>query len=267
MNVLGALSVAIAVAALVLAARATSRVGRRLDLIAPRAGATRARWATVPEMDLRHAGLAIDADRFLALKVASALAAALAAACVSLVLPLGPVVVLAAAFAGSVAPSLVVEGRARAERERAERATAVLVERLESLVAAGRPPESALAVLMRRPTGARLLDRVLGRAADAHMLGAPIFSTLGAHAREDGLTACAAIAEDLGRTRDLGTGSLAAIRERRAALRAAERGRALEAAAQVEGKLMLTLVLCYLPALVLLVVIPLFIGLLEGLFT
>jgi len=34
----------------------------------------------------------------------------------------------------------------------------------------------------------------------------------------------------------------------------------------VEGRLMLVLVLCYLPALFLLVVIPLFIGLLDGLF-
>jgi len=55
------------------------------------------------------------------------------------------------------------------------------------------------------------------------------------------------------------------IRERRVALRTVERSRRLEAASQVEGRLMLVLVLCYLPALMALVVIPLFIGLLEGL--
>jgi len=34
----------------------------------------------------------------------------------------------------------------------------------------------------------------------------------------------------------------------------------------VEGQLTLVLVLCYLPALMLLVVIPLFLGLIEGMF-
>ena len=56
------------------------------------------------------------------------------------------------------------------------------------------------------------------------------------------------------------------IRDARDAARAAERTAAIEAAAKVEGKLMLTLVLCYLPALMLLVVIPLFLTLLDGLF-
>jgi len=59
---------------------------------------------------------------------------------------------------------------------------------------------------------------------------------------------------------------VAVIRDPRDVARAAARTEALEAAAQVEGKLMLTLVLCHLPALMLLVVIPLFLTLLDGLF-
>ena len=49
-------------------------------------------------------------------------------------------------------------------------------------------------------------------------------------------------------------------------LRAAERSRLLERASQVDGKLTLVLTLCYLPALALLVIIPLFLTLLAGLF-
>ena len=56
------------------------------------------------------------------------------------------------------------------------------------------------------------------------------------------------------------------LADERERTRAAERARSLEAAGNVEGQLMLVLVLCYLPALMLLVVIPLFLGLLEGLF-
>jgi len=49
-------------------------------------------------------------------------------------------------------------------------------------------------------------------------------------------------------------------------LRAGERARLLESASQVDGKLTLVLTLCYLPALALLVMIPLFLTLLAGLF-
>lgn len=248
-----------------LATRGTSTVVRRLDRIAPVRDGRTAPWRGVPATTLRHAGLTIDADRFLALKIAAGLLAALLASLASLVVSVGPVLVIVAAYAGFIAPSVVVEGRAASRREAADREATVLVERLEALVLAGRPPETGLAVLVRRSTGAELLDHVLRRTAEAHTLGAPLFRTLAAHAREDGLTSCADIADDLERARDLGTGSIAVIRERRLSLRAAERARSLEAAAQVEGKLMLILVLCYLPALVLLIVIPLFMGLLEGL--
>lgn len=265
MTVAGSALAALAVAALVLSLRAGSAVRRHLELIAPRdrGGGS---WRPVRDADLRHAGIGIDPDRFLALRAGAALAAILAAATISLVVPIGPALIALAAYGGAVAPALLVDARARARRADAEAATVLLVERLDALVSSGRPPETALSLLMRRPTGSSLLDATLRRAADAHVLGAPIFRTLAAHAREEGLATCAAVADDLERARDLGTGSLAVIRERRRSLRAGERARCLEAASQVEGKLMLVLVLCYLPALVLLVVVPLFIGLLEGLF-
>ena len=60
--------------------------------------------------------------------------------------------------------------------------------------------------------------------------------------------------------------ALVVLRDHRDRLRASERARSLYAAGRVEGRLMLVLVLCYLPALMLLVVIPLFLTLLDGLF-
>ncbi len=262
---MGAALAAVAVAALALATRGTSSVARRLDIVAPLRDRRTRPSRTVPGTRLRHAGLAIDADRFLAVRIAAGLGAALLASLASLVISVGPMLVMLAAYAGFVSPSLVVDRRAATRRAAADREVAVLVERLEALVLAGRPAETGLALLVRRPTGAALLDHVLRRTAEAYTLGAPLFRTLAAHAREEGLTTCADVADDLERARDLGTGSIGVLRERRSSLRAAERTRSLEAAAQVEGKLMLILVLCYLPALVLLIVIPLFIGLLDGL--
>src|SRR5207245_907641 len=63
-----------------------------------------------------------------------------------------------------------------------------------------------------------------------------------------------------------GRGALTVLRDERERLRASERARGLDAAGRVEGRLTLVLALCYLPALMLLVVIPLFLGLLDGLF-
>jgi hypothetical protein len=263
---LGAVLAAASVTAAILGLRGASPVARRLAAVAPEERAVRPRWRSVSEADLRDAGVRVAPDRFLALRVACAIAAALLAAVTSLIAPLGPAMVAIGALVGFAIPALVVERRASAGRSSAESHSMAVVERLEALVAAGRPPETALALLLRRPTGTRVLDRVLRRAADAYDLGAPIFRTLSAHARAEGLVTCAAIAEELDRARDLGSGSLSIIRERRGSLRAAQRARTLEAASQVEGKLMLVLVLCYLPALILLVVIPLFMGLLDGLF-
>ncbi|MDE3194071.1 MAG: hypothetical protein KGN00_10315 [Chloroflexota bacterium] len=257
---------ALSIAALILSVRRPSAVGRRLELIAPLERRPRMPWHTATDRDLRHSGLGLDADRLVATRAVAALAAALGAGILSLAAPIGPAVIVLAAYAGAVAPAMLVEGQARSRRADAEDATVVLVERLEALVAAGRPAETALSLLMRRPTGSALLDAVVRRAVDAHLLGAPIFRTLAAHAREEGLLTCATVADDLERARDLGTGSLALVRERRRSLREGEQARRLEAASQVEGKLMLVLVLCYLPALILLVVIPLFVGLLAGLF-
>jgi pilus assembly protein TadC len=89
--------------------------------------------------------------------------------------------------------------------------------------------------------------------------------------------ACADLAqqERLDSLRDL-CGALAAARrggrplvpvllERREVLRLAWRAERLEAASRVDGALSLVLILAYLPALLLLVVVPLFVGLLAAL--
>jgi len=262
---LGAVLAAVALGALCLAIRSPSAVGRRLEHLAPHPTRGRSPFRTASARDLRHAGVVLTPDAFLVVKVAAAAAAILLMATLALFLSIGPAPVLLGGYAGWIAPSLVVAGRAGRARVQAQRATIVVVERLDALVASGRPAETALARVLERPTGAALLDQTLRRVRDAYVLGAPLFRTLAHHAREEGLDACASLAEDLERSRDMGSASGAILRERRAALRAMERSRALDAASKVEGRLMLVLALCYLPALMLLVVIPLFISLLDGL--
>ena len=82
-----------------------------------------------------------------------------------------------------------------------------------------------------------------------------------------GIPSLCELASRLDRARELGRGAAPLLGDLRDDLRSAERSRALRAAASVEGKLTLVVTLCYLPALALLVIVPLFVTLLAGLFS
>jgi len=248
-----------------LATRRDTIVQRRLALLAP-ALRRSPRWRPVPDRDLRQAALLRTQTELVASKLLGSAVGALVGGIAGGLVGAGGLGAAALAYAGFVVPSLAVGRSARARRHDAERAVGPLLERLEALVAGGRPVETAIVALARTATSSVILDQALHQATDAYALGAPLFRSLGAAAGAEGIGTLLSVATALERSRDLGRGSIAVIRDARDAARAAERAESLEAAATVEGKLMLTLVLCYLPALMLLVVIPLFLTLLDGLF-
>ena len=96
-------------------------------------------------------------------------------------------------------------------------------------------------------------------------LGVPPFDALADVAARERLSALAEIALELGGARRSGRPMLPLLAERREIARLASRARRLEAASRVDGALSLVLVGAYLPALLLLVVVPLFLGLLRSL--
>jgi pilus assembly protein TadC len=260
MTAIGAVCVLLTIVTMSSAARRGSLVERRLALFAPSVRRP-SPWRPVADRDLWQAGLMRSQTELVAMKCLGLVVGAVVGGAIG-------AIGLAAglAYAGFVGPSVAVERRARSRRKDAERALGLLLERIEALAASGRPIEAAVATLAKTPTSSPVLDSALRGAAGAYALGAPLYGALGASARAEGIPALAALAEALERSRGLGQGSIAVIRDARDAARAAERAASIEAAATVEGKLMLTLVLCYLPALMLLVVIPLFLTLLDGLF-
>lgn len=170
----------------------------------------------------------------------------------------------AGAYAAFVAPGLIADRRAARSLRDAERALVVAVEWIDALVAAGRPAELAVLAVAREGTGSTRLDLVLRSVNASASLGAPVFRVLAFEARAAGLVPLARLGDELERSRDLGRGSRAVLADAREELRRQERARAMAAASRVETKLMLVLVLCYLPALMLIVVVPLFVGLLSG---
>jgi len=252
---------AVAVAALVLSVRSPSRVAARLARLVPATPVDPRRSTDRIATDLRHSGLGWSARGLVRLRLA--IAAVLLGAAWIIAGPAGAVL---AGYLGFIGPSLVVERVASRRRLASDAACGGLLERIEALVSSGRPPEKAFVVVASQRSGAALLDRALAQAISAYTLGAPLFPSLAAAARDCGVARLAALADELERARDLGRASSLAIRDAREAARADERARALEAAGQVESRLMLVLVLCYMPALMLAVVIPLFLGLLAGLF-
>jgi len=216
--------------------------------------------------NLAQSGLGWTETDLVRAKIVAALAGGALAAALSVVAPIGPLFVVAAAYAGFILPTLHVDRAAAHRRSESERALVTLVEWAEALVASGRPIEGTFTAIAERGVGGRLIDSAVAAAARSYALGAPLFPALVREAAAVDLPALAAIASDLERARDLGRGALVVLRDHRDRLRASERAKSIDAAGRVEGRLMLVLVLCFLPALMLLVVIPLFLGLLDGLF-
>jgi Flp pilus assembly protein TadB len=254
------------VAAAALASRPRSPVGRRLAQLAPRAGTPQLVRSALVTRDLAQSGLGWTEGDLIRGKIIGALVGGALGAAIGLVAPVGPVVVVAGGYAGFILPTIRVDREAARRRSAAAHALVTFVEWVEALVASGRPIETAFVAVAERRVGAGLIDNALAAAARSYALGAPLFPALAREAGAVGLPGLAEIASDLERARDLGRGALVVLRDHRDRLRASERAGSLDAAGRVEGRLMLVLVLCYLPALMLLVVIPLFLGLLDGLF-
>jgi len=205
-------------------------------------------------------------DRALTLRLAGALCGATAGALFAWRIGGGPVPIVIGTYAGAITPTVLHERADAARLRDAERACVTLVEWICALVAAGRPIENALASLAARRTGSDLLDKALAQVRRDYTLGVPLHVAISHEADVRGIKGLAALAARLDRARELGRGAAPLLEDLRADLRATERARALRAASSVEGKLTLVMTLCYLPALALLVIVPLFLTLLNGLF-
>ena len=141
-----------------------------------------------------------------------------------------------------------------------------LVEWLHALVSTGRPLETAIDTLAQRGVGDPLLDTTLARVRRDYTLGLPLQRALERGGGAAGIDGLVDLGHRVERAREMGRGALPMLADLRDELRATERARSLQAASHVDGQLTLILTLCYLPALALLVIVPLFLTLLAGLF-
>ncbi|HET8569861.1 MAG TPA: hypothetical protein VFM93_12855 [Candidatus Limnocylindria bacterium] len=191
-------------------------------------------------------------------------AAALCGAAIASLGPLGLVGVPAGGYIGWVGVGFVRDRRERRRRAAIASGSRDVVEWLEALVASRVPGETALARICAEGVGEPAIDPVLRDVSRAYALGAPLYPALAGRSEAAGANALAALALELARARDLGRASLVAIRATRDALRGAERERLIADASTAEPRLALVLVLCYLPALMLAAIVPLFLGLVRS---
>lgn len=265
MTIIGALAAAIAAACAVLATRRSSDVERRLRQVGAGARHRPVAHAIARLVPTRGADGQSD-DALVLAKVGAALTGAAVGVVVAATTGWSAIVPAVLAYAGFVAPSIVAERQEAHARGEAARAAVSLVEWLHALVASGRPVESAIERVAGHPTGSRLLDGCLAGVRRDYTLGVPLHVALARIGAEARVPPLVELADRVERSRDLGRGVLGLLEDLRDELRATERAAALERASHVEGKLTLVLTLCYLPALALLVIIPLFLTLLSGLF-
>jgi Flp pilus assembly protein TadB len=250
--IVGAVAFGLGVCCGALALRGPSRVEARLTALAT---ATRRRSA------VRAMRGDATATRF-----AGALVGLVAATVMSTQLSLGVLPIPIAGYLGWIVPAILAARRSARRQRAAEHGVVTLVEWLHALVSTGRPLETAIDTVAQRGLGDRFLDDTLARVRRDYTLGVPMHRALEMHGSAADLKGVVEIAARTERAREMGRGVLPILQDLRDELRALERARSLEAASHVDGKLTLVLTLCYLPALALLVIIPLFLTLLAGLF-
>ena len=249
---IGAAAIGIAVALVVIAGRGSSVVDRRLGRLAP----ARSFVARAGRTD----------DRQVLARMAGGLCGSILGCVIAVVVGVGLIAIPIAAYCGAMVPAILHDRRVAERRRAADRAFVTLVEWLHALVASGRPIEAAIVQGAVHGTGSAMLDASLDRVRRDYTLGVPLRDALAREGVTSGSPGLVALADRLDRARDLGRGMLPVLQDLRDQLRASERATALRSASLVEGKLTLVVTLCYLPALALLVIVPLFLTLLAGLF-
>src|SRR5712692_1568122 len=135
--------------------RPSSRISRDLSFVRRSAAVPIQRSVSTSILvpaSLGPSGLGWSQEQFVVAKIGCALAFTLFGGIATILLPLGPLVVVALAYAGFVLPSFVIERRASVRRGLAEVASASLIEWTYALVVSGRPVETALVALARRGT-------------------------------------------------------------------------------------------------------------------
>jgi len=225
------------------------------------------------EDELLRAGIdprQISALEITVLKGLAALAAGVLCLTAGIAVPLFFLLSPAAAWLGFIAPNVVLQSRRRARRRQIEQEIPDFVGLLKAFVNANVSLEQALhlisAQLVRDTADRHLLARELRTALSRYGLGLTIEEALQALAERLAVDDLSLLVSAITQAKRLGTGMDQLLRDQELLVRMNQRNRATAEASRVSTKLMGVLVLIYLPQFVILVMIPLFWGIIRRAF-
>ena len=227
------------------------------------------RPARIDPLYLIQAGLdpeQLDGVEFRLMRLMSGLAGAVIACLLAVFASGGLVLVPLLAWAGYVAPARVLAGRRRRRQDRVHRELPQLISMIRAFTVAGMPLERGLHLLSANTSPDSILKQEIRIALGRYGLGLSIEQALHEIGPRTGIDEVTTFVAALAQSKKAGRGLEATLRDQELMVRLTERNRATAQAASVSTKLLGVLGGIYLPEFVILIIIPLFWGIMQRAF-
>jgi Flp pilus assembly protein TadB len=229
----------------------------------------RLRPAPLDPMFLLQAGLDpehLDGVEVRVIRLIGALAGAAAAGVLAVLLSGSVALIPLFGWAGYIAPARMLAARRHRRQAALQRELPELVSLIRAFCAAGMPLERALHVLSAHVPGGRGLRQEIRLALGRYGLGLSIEQALQEIGPRTGLDDVGTFVAALVQSKRVGIGLDATLRDQELMVRMNQRNRATAQAAAVSTKLLAVLGGVYLPEFVILIMIPLFWGIMQRAF-
>ena len=227
------------------------------------------RPARMDPLYLIQAGLdpeELDGVEFRVMRLMSALAGAVIACLLAVIASVGLALVPLLAWAGYIAPARVLAGRRRRRQDQVHRELPQLISMIRAFTVAGMPLERGLHLLSANTSHDSILKKEIRIALGRYGLGLSIEQALHEIGPRTGVDEVAMFVSALAQSKKAGSGLAATLRDQELMVRLSERNRATAQASSVSTKLLGVLGGIYLPEFVILIMIPLFWGIMQRAF-
>jgi Flp pilus assembly protein TadB len=227
------------------------------------------RPARLDPLYLIQAGLEpdqLDGVELRVIRLMSAAAGTLLAALLAMLLSGAVMLIPLFAWAGYVTPARYLAGRRRRRQEALQRELPQLISILRAFTLAGMPLERTLHILSANNQSRSLLRHEIQRALGRYGLGLTIEQALEEIGTRTGVDDVAMFVSAIAQSKRIGSDLDATLRDQELMVRMNERNRSTAQAAAVGTKLLAVLGGIYLPEFVILIVVPLFWGIMQRAF-
>lgn len=208
----------------------------------------------------------IDGVEFRVLKLAGALIGAIAGTVLGVVLAGAPLLLPLLAWLGYIAPSQYLSSRRRKRQRAVHREMPEVVGMIRAFVVAGLPLERTLHLISADAQARGILRGEIRAALGRYGVGASIEEALQAIGDRTGVDEISLFVTALTQSKRLGTGLEQTLRDQELLIRMNQRNRSTAEAARVGTRLLGVLAGVYLPEFVILIMVPLFWGIIQRAF-